>query len=97
MQAYNVTEVKGTEKQMVYDDYTYRVKLTVVNQNGTLEATVTYLDGGVIFYNEYKIPETPATGDDTPVYLYMTLMTFSAMALAVVMILGGKKKARQFC
>ena len=92
-----VTEVKGTDKHMVYDDYTYRVKLSVVNNNGTLEATVTYLDGDVIFYNEYKIPETPETGDDTPVHIYMGLMAASAVALMAVLVLGSKKRERKFC
>ena len=92
-----VTEVQGNAAHVVYDDYTYRVVLNVVNDNGELKATVTYLDGDVIFFNEYKPPETPPTGDDTPIFLYVGLMAFSAVALVAVLILGRKKKGRKFC
>ena len=92
-----VTEAQGNAAHVVYDDYTYRVVLNVVNDNGELKATVTYLDGDVIFFNEYKPPETPPTGDDTPIFLYVGLMAFSAVALVAVLILGRKKKGRKFC
>ena len=91
-----VTEVKGTEKKMVYDDYTYRVKIVVTNVSGVLEAKVEYLDGDIVFYNEYKPSVNPDTGDDTPIYFYMGLMTFSALALMAVVVLGGRKKQRMF-
>ena len=91
----SVTEVKGDDKQIEYDDYVYRVKLTVTNDNGVLKADVQYLDGDIVFYNEYEIPETPPTGDDTPLHLYMGLMLTSAVALMAVLVLGRKKKARK--
>ena len=90
-----VTEVKGTDKNIEYDDYTYRVKLVVTNENGVLKADIQYLDGDVVFYNEYEVPVTPPTGDDTPVYVYAGLMGFSAVALMAVLILGRKKKERK--
>jgi pilin isopeptide linkage protein/LPXTG-motif cell wall-anchored protein len=88
----NVSEVKGTDKQIEYDDYIYRVKLTVTNDNGVLKADVQYLDGDIVFYNEYEVPETPPTGDDTPLFLYMGLMFTSAAALMAMLVLGRKKK-----
>ena len=91
----SVTEVKGDDKQIEYDDYVYRVKLTVTNDNGVLKADVQYLDGDIVFYNEYEIPETPPTGDDTPLHLYIGLMLTSAVALMAVLVLGRKKKARK--
>ena len=91
-----VTEVKGDDSSVVYDEYTYRVKLVVVNNNGVLSAELTYLDGAVIFYNVYEPPFNPETGDSTPVYLYAGLMAFSALALAVLTVCGPRKKERKF-
>ena len=91
-----VSEVKGTDRQIEYDDYVYRVKLTVTNDNGVLKADVEYLDGEIVFYNEYEIPVTPNTGDDTPIHLYMGMMLTSAVALLAVLVLGREKKERKF-
>ena len=86
-----VTEVAGDAQRMEYDDYTYRVKITVTNNNGVLEAKVTYLDGEIVFYNVY-LPEVPITGDNTPVALYAGLLASSLMALAAVLVLFRKKE-----
>ena len=86
-----VTEVAGEAERVEYDDYTYRVKITVTNNNGVLEAKVTYLDGDIVFYNVYQ-PEIPLTGDNTPVALYAGLLVSSLMAMAAVLVLFRKKE-----
>ena len=91
-----ITEVQGDDNQIEYDDYTYRVKLVVTNENGVLKSAVQYLDGDIVFYNEYEVPETPPTGDETPVFFYVTLMGISAAALVAVLVLG-RKKERKVC
>ena len=53
---------------------------------------VEYLDGDIVFYNEYKVPANPPTGDDTPIHLFMGLMAFSAMAMMAMLILDGEKR-----
>ncbi len=90
-----VSEVKGTDNTIEYDDYVYRVKLVVTNENGQLKATLTNLDGAIIFYNTYHDPISPDTGDQTPVMLYTGLMVASVLAMAWL-TLGTRKKTRKF-
>ena len=56
---YVVTETKGTAGGVTYDARTYRVNVVVVdNLDGTMTATVNYVDGAVEFTNTYKASET---------------------------------------
>ena len=87
-----ITEVEGSDERMTYDDYTYRVKLVAANDNGKLVATVTYLDGDIVFYNEALDNDVPLTGDDTPIGLYAGLLGTSMLALCAILILGRKKE-----
>jgi pilin isopeptide linkage protein len=51
---YVVTETKGTAGGVTYDERTYRVNVEVVdNLDGTMTATVNYVDGTVAFSNSY--------------------------------------------
>ena len=40
-------------------------------------------------------PDTPKTGDDTPVGLYLGLLGLSAAAVGGALILGGKNKRKK--
>lgn len=68
---YTVSEVKGDDTTITYDETVYDVTVEVVdNSSGTLEPTVTIGNGdsqGIVFTNEYNEPENPTPGnEDTP-------------------------------
>ena len=58
---YLISEVKGNEAGVTYDDATYPVTVTVDdNGKGTLVAAVSYDDGNApVFHNSYEKPESP--------------------------------------
>ena len=87
-----VTEVKGSEKGMIYDETKHTVTVEVTNENGQLKATVTEPKGGLVFENTYKNPDpsNPSTGDDMPLFLLVGLMVVSGGA--VVYLLADRKK-----
>lgn len=56
---YTVTETKGTETGYTYDESTYTVKITVADEDGVLEAEVSYKKGSAaaeksVFTNIYR-------------------------------------------
>lgn len=83
-----ITEVKGNEKGMTYDNTKYAVSVQVTETNGDLSYEITYPKDGVVFKNTYKKPDpnNPGTGDDTPLFLLMGLMLCSGGALATMLI-----------
>ena len=54
-----VSEVKGTDTTVTYDETKFTVTATVTNNNGVLEAEVKYPEGGIAFVNKYEEPEKP--------------------------------------
>lgn len=68
---YTVSEVKGDDTTITYDETVYDVTVEVAdNGSGTLEPTVMIANGdsqGIVFTNEYNEPENPTPGnEDTP-------------------------------
>lgn len=68
---YTVSEVKGDDTTITYDETVYDVTVEVAdNGSGTLVPTVTIGNGdsqGIVFTNEYNEPENPTPGnEDTP-------------------------------
>jgi len=52
---YAVSEVKGSATGITYDDTSYTITVEATdNGDGTLTATVSYPDGGIVFNNTYK-------------------------------------------
>lgn len=88
----NLKEVKGDEKGMIYDDTVYTVTIEITDNDGTLEAKVTYPESGVVFENTYKKPGNPNTGDNFHLGLIVALMAVSALGVGAVLVLGRKKK-----
>lgn len=102
-----VKEDKGTAENMTYDETAFKVVVTVTNNNGVLSAEVDYVDGDIVFKNEYEEPEEPTeettepkdpekpgapdTGDHANIGLYLALMA-AAMCGAVLMFLPKRKK-----
>ena len=73
---FTITEVKGTEEGMTYDEGAYTVTVTVAdNGEGQLEASLSYTKNGeaveaIEFCNtftEQKTPEKPPVKPDTPI------------------------------
>lgn len=53
--SYTIREVEGNQGGIIYDEATYRVKVSVVDDGqGQLVATVNYLDGPAVFENTYQ-------------------------------------------
>ena len=68
---YTVSEVKGDDTTITYDETVYDVTVEVTDNGiGALEPTVTIGNGedqGIVFTNEYNEPENPTLGnEDTP-------------------------------
>ncbi len=63
---YTLSEVKGTESGVTYDEATYAVAVAVeYDREGSLVATVSYKGGKApVFNNTYQEPEGPAAADD---------------------------------
>lgn len=63
---YTLSEVKGTESGVTYDETTYAVAVAVEGDGeGSLVATVSYEGGKApVFNNTYQEPEGPAAADD---------------------------------
>lgn len=73
---FRISEVKGTEEGMTYDENVYTITVTVVdNGEGQLEASLSYTKNGeaveaIEFCNtftEQKTPEKPPVKPDTPI------------------------------
>lgn len=73
---FRISEVKGTEEGMTYDESVYTITVTVVdNGEGQLEASLSYTKNGeaveaIEFCNtftEQKTPEKPPVKPDTPI------------------------------
>lgn len=62
---YTLSEVKGSETGVTYDEAAYAVTVAVEDDGeGSLVATVSYEDGkGPVFNNTYQEPEGPAAAD----------------------------------
>lgn len=62
---YTLSEVKGSEAGVTYDETAYAVTVVVEDDGGSLIATVSYEGGKApVFNNTYQEPEGPAAADD---------------------------------
>ena len=62
---YTLSEVKGTESGVTYDETAYAVTVVVEDDGGSLVATVSYEGSKApVFNNTYQEPEGPAAADD---------------------------------
>ena len=73
---------------VVYDTTEYVVTVTVVGNNGALEATVSHSREELVFVNKVyeEPPAIPQTGDSFAPGLFITLMVVSSLGLAAVVI-----------
>lgn len=95
---YQLREVQGSDSKIIYDKAVYDVTVEVVKDaDGNYAATVTYeRDGGIytgapVFANETKT-DSPRTGDDFQIWLWITLLVLSVTGTAATLVLGRKLK-----
>ena len=73
---YTISEVKGTEDRVTYDETVHNVTVNVEDQGGQLVATTTYDDGSTVapeFTNTYKAQPTTASLEATKTLTGRTL------------------------
>ena len=94
---YTVKEVLGNEKNVIYDESVYTVKVNVTdNLDGTLQVEYTYTKDAeaasqVLFKNVYY-PAPPKTGDDNPVLMWITMMILCTSGLIATVPMVFKKE-----
>ena len=86
---YTVTEVKGKEEDITYDDSEFTITVTVKNVNGELKATVKGND--FEFVNKYTPSPTPHTGDNTNMWLWVAIMLAAGLELASLIYVRVRK------
>lgn len=106
---FRLTETNNALPYVSYDGSAHIVTVEVTDQdnNGVLEATVTYPDSGASFRNTYDEPEDPAptptpagrlipqTGDDAPIGLLAVLAVLGGGGLAGVTLLRKKNRKEE--
>ena len=102
---YTLSEVKGSETGVTYDEAAYAVTVAVEDDDeGSLVATVSYEGGKApVFNNTYQEPEGPAAADD-PVSFVKAAVSGAAKtgdnllgiagAIAAVAVLSRRKKGK---
>lgn len=97
---FTVAEVIGSKEGVTYDKKTYTYVLVVEDVNGKLTVKDVSIDGAteVVFSNTYKTtppPETPKTGDNTNLGLWLALMCLGAAGFAGSVLFGRRKRQRK--
>ncbi len=92
---FSVTEVNTGASRITYDTSVFTVTVDVTNEDGTLVAAITYPEGGIEFNNNFDKPDTPQTGDDFPIMLYMALMVVSGGTFMALILTQKKERARR--
>ena len=80
----------NTYKSIIYDTDVETVTVTVVDNSGKLEATVSHTAQQLVFENTYEQPKTPNTGDNFQLIPVILAMVLSAMGMAAVLVLKKK-------
>lgn len=86
---YTISEVKGTDKRVTYDQTVYTLKVSTTALNGQLTASVEAQKNGVPYAGKLVFENTrkaPATGDHT-MRVVFTLLAFSLMVFAGLWLL----------
>ena len=88
---YTLSEVKGTESGVTYDETTYAVAVAVEDDGeGSLVATVAYEGGNApVFTNTYNAPEAPASPGDGPASVVEALVSGSAKTGDYLLVIAG--------
>ena len=96
---YTLREVKGTDKNIIYDATEYTAVVEVAkDENGDYTAELSYLKGEeaveeVVFANKSK-PIVPKTGDDADIMLWGGIMAAALIAIVVLLVAMKKKPAK---
>ena len=89
---YTVSEVNDKQANIKYDEYVYKIKVTVTDDgSGTLSAEVS--DDSIVFTNHYTPAGTGTdTGDDSSMAVALGLMMMAATAGGAVLV---RRKIKQ--
>lgn len=95
---YTVSEEKGKDENVTYDETVYPVTVTVEDGlKGALSAKVEYEGEALVFNNTYKEPvkptaqEKPKTGDQTRITLYGLVMLLAVLVAAEVVLIRRRR------
>ena len=83
---------------VTYDENTYTYVVVVEDVNGKLTVKDVSIDGAteVVFSNTYNTPpETPKTGDNTNLGLWVALMCLGAAGFTGSVLFGRRKRQRR--
>lgn len=88
---YTLSEVKGSETGVTYDEAAYAVTVAVEDDDeGSLVATVSYEGGNApVFTNTYNAPEAPASPGDGPASVVEALVSGSAKTGDYLLVIAG--------
>lgn len=88
---YTLSEVKGSETGVTYDEAAYAVTVAVEDDDeGSLVATVAYEGGNApVFTNTYNAPEAPASPGDGPASVVEALVSGSAKTGDYLLVIAG--------
>lgn len=88
---YTLSEVKGSETGVTYDEAAYAVTVAVEDGGeGSLVATVAYEGGNApVFTNTYNAPEAPASPGDGPASVVEALVSGSAKTGDYLLVIAG--------
>lgn len=97
---FTVAEVIGNKEGVTYDNKTYTYVVVVEDVNGKLTVKDVSIDGAteVVFSNTYKTtlpPETPKTGDNTNLGLWLALMCLGVAGFTGSVLFGRRKRQRK--
>ena len=96
---YTIREVKGTNKNIIYDETEFTAVVDVAkDENGDYVAALQYLNGEevvekVAFANKTK-PIIPQTGDDANILLWAGLMAVALIAIVALLFVMKKKPGK---
>ena len=95
---YQLKEVQGDEKSIIYDKSVYDVIVEVIkDENGNYDAKLSYekngkaYSGSPIFANETKT-DIPTTGDEFNMQLMVSLMILSVVGIVTLVVLRRRTK-----
>lgn len=91
---YQLSEVAGTEKDIVYDSTVYTITFTVV-QDGDLVASAAYAKNGTpvnIQEPEFVNEQIVKPGDTANITLWVALFAIAAVAVVALVVIGKKRK-----
>ncbi|MBQ3864222.1 MAG: hypothetical protein II781_00030 [Clostridia bacterium] len=91
---YTLKEIPGSNPNYTYDPMEYTMTVTVSMENRKIVLDVVYTNDSdeevqepVVFTNRYEEPETPKTGDNHLIYLWIALFAAGVIGIVTTLVL----------